>query len=142
MQAETVLVGHGLQLFHIPVVDVDAVVGADGALGDGQLAVRDNQLGVNLQAVAQAGTDRAGAVRAVKAEGARFQLGNADFGMVRTGVHQAVGPSLLAVGIQDDDLAFGHFQGLLYRLHQPAAAVFVINQAVDYHLDAVALGFV
>src|SRR5689334_1203046 len=90
MQTETVAVSYCLQFLNVPIINVDTVVGPDGAFGNRQPAIWDHQLRVNLQPRPQAGTDRASAVRTIKAKSAWFQLRNRHVGMVNAGVHQTV----------------------------------------------------
>src|SRR5581483_9844438 len=101
LQTKTIAIGDGLQLLHVPVIDIYPVVRPDSAFGYGESTVWNNQLRVNFQAVAETRTDRTGAVRAIEAERSRFQLRNGYLGMVRTSVHQAIGPRLFLVGIQN-----------------------------------------
>src|SRR5690606_5068604 len=77
LQVEAEVVGEGAQA--VPVEDLAAVraatrPGGDGALGDRERAVRNDQLGVELLQEAEAAAGGAGAVRGGGREGARLEL--------------------------------------------------------------------
>ena len=52
--------------------------GMDGALGERQIFIRDDQVGVDFQLETQSGALRTGAVGSVEAEGARLDFPEAD----------------------------------------------------------------
>ncbi len=128
--------------------------GHDGALGDGEAAIGDQPVGVELEADAQAGTRRAGAVRRVEREAAGLQL--VDGGPV-DGTREALAEALLLegarVGRRDHDHAFPQAEGCLHRVGQarcirvrvvgPVRTPIVIRVAhddpIDDDLDGVAL---
>ncbi len=80
-------------------------------------------------------------MRTVETKGARFQLRNGYVGVVDTGVHQAIDSFLLAVSVNNLQLALGNFQSLFDALGQAAAAVGIVHQTVDHYFDAVFVVF-
>ena len=116
--------------------------GAIGALGQGQVRVGHDQVGVDLLADAEAGAFRAGAVGRVERERPRLQVVDGERVPVRAG--QLLGEPLLAVRmvvlavdeLQHDD-AVGQVQRRLHRIGQPLLGAGLDRQPVDDHLDVV-----
>ncbi len=117
--------------------------GVDGALVEGLLLVRDDQLGVDLHARTDAGAVGAGAEGRVEGERAGLQL------LERQVVARAVEVlrihplALRVVLVQvdevEDDHAAGQAQRGLDGVGQPPLGAVLDGQAVDDHLDRVLL---
>ena len=116
----------------------------DGAFGEREVRVGDDEIGVDLFLDAQPDAFRAGAVRRVERE--RPGLEVVDGQRVAVGAGQLLGKPLLAVRVvvfpvdelQDDD-AVGQVQRRLHRVGQPLLGAGLDGEAVDHHLDVVLL---
>ncbi len=98
--AEAVALGDALKLSKVPTADRRrARPGHDGALGDAEVLVRDDELGVDLHLDAETGAVRTGAVRAVEAEVARRQLAERD---LVVGAPQVLGVETLVLALDRD----------------------------------------
>ncbi len=122
--------------------------GRDGALAQGGVLVRDDQLGVDVLLEAEPAAFRTGAERIVEREQPRLDLRNGEAGhrageffgedqALGIGIAAAVGGGArrLAVGEFDHGEAVGELQALLQRIRQPRADVAFHHQAVDHHVD-------
>ena len=70
-----VVLGGGLdQLVHVMLSPALAMPGAQCVLVEGQIAVRDDEVWIELALCPQSGTSRTGSMRAVEREGARFDV--------------------------------------------------------------------
>ena len=114
------------------------------ALGQRQIRVGDDEVGVDLLADAQAGALGAGAVGRVERERPRLQV--VDGQRVAVGAGQLLGEPLLAVRrivVVVDELqhhdAVGQAQRGLHRVGQPLLGGGLDRQPVDDHLDVVLL---
>ena len=108
---------------------------ADRALLDGQSAVGDDAVGVHDLLNAEAGADRARAVRIVEREHARRQLLNGDAAVI-AGVVLRKAQLIAADDIRDEQTARQRTRGL-DRVGDAAARVRTDDNAVDDDLDAV-----
>ena len=103
----------------------NAIEGADATFGDGEVRVQDEG-GVDFHPSTEAGTGRAGALRGVKGEKARLELGNKlirvkfagvalregeDFGVVRATFNGGG----VVVDFKKFDNSLAEFEGLLNR---------------------------
>ena len=115
------LICHSLKLFHIPVIDINPVVWTNSTLGNGEVAIWNNELRIDLQARTNTSTNRASTVGRVKRKSTWLKLRDGNFRVVRTRVLQAICFSFLfavfGVGIQNNDFTFGNFERLLNALH-------------------------
>ena len=96
----------------------------DGALGEGEVVVGDDELGVDLELGADAGALGAGAERAVERERARLDLVHRQ--RVVVGAGHLLGEAALALGVAcvavdelDDDDAAGQAERGLDRVGEP-----------------------
>ena len=122
-----------------------AVVGGpwdDRALGEGELLIGDDQLGVDLEAEAQAGAIRARAVGCVEGERPRLDLVEGE--RVVVGARALFGESaspIRVVSVQvdavDDDEAIGEPQRGFNRVGEALAHALAHHEAVDDDLDRV-----
>ena len=119
---------------------VQAVVGADRPFGEGQVAVRDDQFGVDFQAPTQPHAGPAGPERAVEAESPRLHVGRHEVRVVRIVIllGKAVGPAVV-VDIDDEQEVLGRAQAGLDRLADPFGRFGVVDDAVDDDLDRMLL---
>ncbi len=125
------------------VLGVAVRPGVDGALVEGLVLVRDDQLRVDLHARADAGALGAGAERRVEGEGARLQLLEGEV-VVRAvqvlRVHAlTLGVVLGQVDEVEHDHAAGQPEGGLHGVGEPALGGVLHREAVDDHLDGVLL---
>ena len=116
--------------------------GRDRALRQGQLPVRDHQIGVDLPAGAQAGADRAGAQRRVERERARPDVVQRLRVAVRAG--QVLGVAALAARVMvrpvdelGDHPAAREPQRCLHRVGETRPAGRLDREPVDDDLDRV-----
>ena len=65
-------------------------------------------------------------MRAIETKSAWLKFWYCHLGVVRTGIHQAIGVRFFAFGFQNDNFPFGNIQGLLNGLHESAAARFIV----------------
>ena len=137
---EAQFLGEGLE--ELLVVLEVRVPGNDRAVGEGDFLVGDDQLGVDLEAEAEARAIRAGAVGCVEGEGARLDL--VEHERVVVGARTLLGKAaatLRIVGIQvdavDDDEAIRQAQGGLDGIGQTLAHALANDEAVDDDLDCV-----
>ena len=114
----------------------------DRAVGEGEFLVGHDQLGVNLEAEAEARAVGAGAVRCVEGEGPRLDL--VEHQRVVVGARTLLGEAATTLGIVcvqvdtvDDDEAIRQAQGGLDRIGQALAHALANDEAVDDDLDCV-----
>jgi hypothetical protein len=136
-----VVLGDGAQA--VPVEDLAAVgaragPGRDGALGDRQALVGDDEVGVELLQVAEPGAVAAGAVGGVEREDPRLELLQ-EGAVLRAG--EALGVELVdaVVGQEGAHEALAGGEGELGRLGQARAVRLVDLHPVDDDLDVVLL---
>ena len=109
--------------------------GHERALGDRELRIGHEEVGVDLLLGAEPGAAGAGAVRRVEAEDARLQLGKADTVL---GAGETLGErELLPVHDGDGHEALGERQGGLDRIGQTVAEIGLHRKPVDHDLDRV-----
>ena len=121
--------------------------GGDRALGEGELLVRDHELGVDLEALAEARALGAGAVGGVEGEGARLDVVDREGVVVRAGalLGEAAGALrvlVVAVHVVDQQDPLGQPQRGLDRVGEATARVGLRREAVDDHLDRVLVALV
>ena len=125
------------------VLGVAVRPGVDGALVEGLVLVRDDQLGVDLHARTDAGALGAGAEGRVEGEGAGLQLLE---GQVVVRAVQVLRVHALALGVVlgevdevEHDHAAGEAEGGLHGVGEAALGAVLHREAVDDHLDGVLL---
>ena len=115
---------------------VAPAAGLNGALQDGQGAVRDDEVRIHLELEAQTGTGRAGAVGVVEGEHARAELRHGD-PAVLAGVVQREGRLLAGVHLLDDRHTAAVRGCGLHGVGQAARDVAAQNQAVHDEVNIV-----
>ena len=131
-------VAHGLE-DPVPVLETVGRPGCDGPFVDGQIRVRDDELGIDLQARPESVARGAGSVRRVEREVARRQLVERE-PAVRARELLREGLDLLVALVRDDGHRrdpLGQLQRLLDRIGDPSADVGLGDQSVDDDLDRV-----
>ena len=118
--------------------------GLDGAAGQRQTAVGDDQLGVDLLPDAQAGALRAGAERRVEGERTRLQLVQGERMVVGAGQPFGVAPLpvrivLVQVDELQDDHAVGQAETRFHRVGDALLGGRPDGEPVDHHLDGMLL---
>src|SRR6478672_4878983 len=138
VEVEPVGVADGLE-DPVPVLETIGRPGCDGPLVDGQIRVRDDELGIDLQACPESVARGAGSVRRVEREVARRQLVERE-PAVRAGELLREGLDLLVALVRDDGHRrdpLGQLQRLLDRIGDSSADVGLGDQSVDDDLDRV-----
>ena len=143
---DVVVLGHGFDEA-LEVLAVAARPRGDGAVGQAEVGVGHDQLGVDLELGAEAVTGRAGAVRGVEREVAGGQLavrgaaGGARQVLAEGQDLPFLVPEARAVAGDQLDLrrAVGELQGRLQRVGQAALDAVAEHQPVDDDLDGVHL---
>ena len=143
LHADVELVAHGLEETAEVVGHLATRPRRQRALGQRQLIVGNDQLGVDLAPRAQPGALRAGAERGVERERARLELLEREpVAMAR----QVLAEGALPVGVRvvevdelQHDQAAGQAQGGLDRVGEASARLGLDGQPVDDHLDRVLL---
>ena len=128
----------------LEVVAAEARPRRDGTVAQAEVVVGDEQLGVDLEAGAQAVAPLARAVRRVEREVARRELVERDAAVRAREVlreHQRLEIGRIVVPRHDLDLgdAFGQAQRGLQRVGEPPLDARTAHQPVDDHLDGVVL---
>ena len=136
VDVELVVVGQGVDRLKV-VERVAARPGHDRPLPDGKPRVGDDELLVEVHPGSQPTAVRAGAVGAVEGEHPGGELGDAD-AAVRAGVPLAE-EHLPPAGQGDADQAVGEPRGGLQGVAQALPDPLLDDQAVDDHVDVVAL---
>ena len=145
MDGEAVALTDSGETFQPPGFLVDAVKGADAAFGDGEVGIQD-EVGINFQAGAEAGTGRAGTLGGVERKEARLQLGNQLIGVVFAGVALGVGEDFgvgfadglafngggVVVDFEQFDNSLPQFQGLFNGARDAGEQVGRKNKAVHH----------
>ena len=116
--------------------------GGHRALGEGELLVGDDEVGVDLQLRAQSRALRAGAVGSVEGEGARLDLlqGQGVVIGARPLLGEAAGTLRVVLGEVDpvdDDQAVGEAERGLHGVGEPLADPLAHDEAVDHDGDVV-----
>ena len=137
---ESQLLGEGFEELRV-VLEI-RVPGDDRAIGEGELLIGDDQLGVDLEAEAEARAIGAGTVGGVEGEGARLDL--VEHQRVVVGARALLGEAAAAlgvIGIQvnafDDDEAIRQAQGGLDGVGEALSHAFADDETVDDDLDRV-----
>ena len=116
--------------------------GGDGPLGQGELLVGDDELGVHFEPGADSGAGGAGAVGGVEGEGARLHLVQGQGVLVGAGALLGVAPLpvgvvLGQVDLLDDDQPLRQPQRRLHRVGEALANALADDEPVDDDLDVV-----
>ena len=116
--------------------------GGDGPLGQGELLIGDDELGVHLEPGADSGAGGAGAVGGVEGEGARLHLVQGQGVLVGAGALLGVAPFPVGVVLGqvdqlDDDQPLRQPQRRLHRVGEALADALADDEPVDDDLDVV-----
>ncbi len=123
---------------------VDGGPWCDRAVGDAQVLVLHDQLGIEIHNRSDPRAFDAGAVRAVEREHARGDLGIGDsaFDACKALAEINLAFVLRAVEALDFEQVLAVFEGDLERVCEPFLNSFSNRESIDHHFDCVALIFV
>ena len=136
VQRKVVVVGQAVVVHaRQAALDIIPAAGADGALADRLILVRDNQVGVDAHEGAEAGALFTGTKRVVEGEHPGIELLDADV-VLRAGVVLGEHHLLTVHHIHQHQTA-GQADGGFQRVGQAGLDVRAHHQAVDHNLDVV-----